>query len=265
MRLGAACALDFAEIDVRQFTLIPTALLAALLAGCQSSHEHWVAFARSHETDVTAGEYVIQPPDSITIHAPVSAEVDGASQRVRTDGKVSLRLLGEVQIAGLTTDEAAHKLRAMLARYYQDPQVVVEVASNRSKQYYVFGEVQNPGPKPYTGRDTLLAAVARAAPTFQAWRSQVRLIRPDPTGQAPKVITIDLDAILRTGDASTNVLLAEGDIIEVPPTPLAWMGHRVRELLYPVEPVVSAYVGPAQAVEAERIYSGRAYDNGDPE
>lgn len=255
------CA-DGAENRVSQYFPVVTASLA-LLAGCQASHEQWIAFARSHEVDVTAGEYVIQPPDSITIHAPVSPEIDGANQRVRTDGKISLRLLGEVQVAGLTTEQAAQKLRVMLARYYEQPQVVVEVSTNRSKEYFVFGEVQKPGPQPYTGRDTLLAAVARAAPTIHAWRAQVRLIRPDPTGQAPKVIVCDLDAILRTGDASANVLLAEGDIVEVPPTPLAWLGHRVRDLIYPVEPVVGAYVAPAQAVEAERIYSGRAYDIGD--
>ena len=51
----------------------------------------------------------------------LSKEIDGVVQRVRPDGKVALRLLGEVQIAGLTTQEIAEKLKLPMLRIAEPP------------------------------------------------------------------------------------------------------------------------------------------------
>jgi polysaccharide export outer membrane protein len=229
-------------------------LIIVLATGCSSTHEQMVAFLRANDAPVSTGHYTVNPPDTIAFHAPGAGEIDGVVQRVRSDGKVALRLLGEVHVAGLTTQEIAEKIKAQLSRYYIEPDVVVEVAGFRSQQYFVFGEVYRPGPKPFTGRDTLIKALAAAQPTFLAWRSQIRLVRPDPDTSESKVIIIDLDKMVRNGDTEQNVLLQPGDIIEVPPTPLAWIGHRVRELLYPVAPALRVWDSPAQALETYDDY-----------
>jgi len=229
--------------------------VALSCAGCATTHDQLVAFLRAHDVEVSTGSYVVRPPDAIAIHAPGAPEVDGTVQQVRSDGKVVLRLLGEVDVAGLTTEEIASKIKAQLSRYYIEPEVVVQVAAYRSQYYYVFGEVVQPGPKPYTGRDTLLMALADAQPTFLAWRSQIRVVRPSSDGKEhSKTIVVDLDRMLRDGDLSGNILLQEGDVIEVPPTPLAWVGHRVRELLYPVDPALRTYTAPAAAINASHVY-----------
>ena len=234
-------------------------LLAALsatvfLAGCAGTHAQLVEFLRAHDTEVSTGHYVVRPPDAIAIHAPGAAEIDGVAQVVRADGKVVLRLLGEVDVAGLTTEEVAAKLKAQLSRYYVDPEVVVEVAQYNSQFYYVFGEVGYAGPKRYTGRDTLIKALAESQPNFLAWRSQIRLVRPSETENERKTIVVDLNHMLQSGDLAQNVLLQEGDIIQVPPTPLAWVGLRVRELLFPVQPVLDAYNTPASALDSHHTY-----------
>ena len=46
------------------------------------------------------------------------------------------------------------------------------------------------------------------------------------------------------------------------PTPLAWLGLRVRELLYPVQPAIQAYADPARTIDATRTYRG-GLDSGD--
>jgi len=228
-----------------------------LAAGCATpTHEQVVAFLRSNDAVVSTGHYTVMPPDVLVVHAPDAPEIDGVAQRVRPDGKVALRLLGEVAVAGLTTQEIAEKLEKHLSRYYVEPQVVVEVGEYRSQFYYVFGEVHRPGAKPYTGRDSLLRALAEAGPTFLAWRSQIRVVRPAADEDSSRIIVADLERMIRTGQTEQNVLLQAGDIVEVPPTPLAWLGHRVRELLYPVEPAVETYTRPAQAIAAQRTYEG---------
>lgn len=230
-------------------------LLLLGLHGCAANpHGQTVAFLRADEHTVAAGQYVVMPPDAVTIHAPVAPEVDGVTRQVRPDGKITLRLLGEVDVAGLTTEQIAEKLRAQLARYYVEPEVAVDVVRYGSQFIYVFGEVVHPGRRIYTGRDTLLSVLAEARPTFLAWRSRVRVVRPAADEAGRKVIIVNLDQMVRGGQVEQNVLLQPGDVIEVPPTPLAWAGLRVRELLFPITPVVEAYEAPARAVDAHRIY-----------
>lgn len=231
--------------------------------GCANEHHDLVGFLRSHESEVATGSYVVRPPDSLIIHAPGASEIDGTGQMVRADGKIVLRLLGEVDVAGLTTAEIAEKLKAQLSRYYVDPEVAVQVTNYNSQFYYVFGEVAGAGPKRFTGRDTLLMALAEARPTRMAWRSQIRVTRPAPVDGEQKVIVIDLDKITQKGDLSMNILLQAGDIVEVPPTPLAWVGHRLRELLYPVEPVMQTYTTPSQMIDATHTYEDEFGDTGD--
>jgi protein involved in polysaccharide export with SLBB domain len=234
---------------------VAVVVVACGLPGCGPTHGQLVEFLRSHELVTSTGHYTVLPPDAVTIHAPGSPEIDGVTQMVRPDGKITLRLLGEVHLAGLNTQEIAEKLQAQLSRYYVEPEVLVEVGAYRSQFYYVFGQVARPGAKAYTGRDTLLKALADARPTFLAWRSQIRVVRPAPDEQGRKTIIVDLDEMVRTGDVSNNFLLQEGDIIEVPPTPLAWLGLRVRELLYPLEPALRTYHEPTTVIRATDTYS----------
>lgn len=234
----------------------------AFSAGCAgSTHDQMVAFLRASDTAVAAEHYTVFPPDGILIHAPGASEIDGTAQRVRPDGKVSLRLLGDVYVAGMVTEDIAEKLRVQLSRYYVDPEVVVEVVDYQSQMYFVFGEVANPGPKAFSGRDTLLRALADAGPTFLAWRSRIRVVRPAEVGGEPERIVVDLNRMVRSGETDQNILLQPGDIIEVPPTPLAWVGLRVREVLYPLEPAINAYTRPASVVGATRTYQGSDSNN----
>ncbi|MEW6249694.1 MAG: polysaccharide biosynthesis/export family protein [Planctomycetota bacterium] len=232
------------------------------VAGCTPRHAEVKAFVRSHETEVAIGHYLIRPPDALRIHAPGIQELDGALEQVRPDGKVALRLLGEVDVAGLTTAEVASKLRNLLARYYVDPEVIVNVSGFRSQKYYVFGEVSYGGAKPFTGRDTLLKALAEAQPTFLAWRARIRVVRPSPDPANRRVMIVNMDELALAGDQTQDLLLQPGDVIEVPPTPLAWIGHRIREVLYPVGPLLQAYTLPAAPLEAHDTYEDEFDDDG---
>ena len=240
-----------------------TAFSFLLLAGCQEKNEDIVAFLKAHEHVVSGNDYSLAPPDFVRISAPIAPEVDGGAHMIRSDGRISLKLLGEVKIAGLTTQEAAVKLETLLATYYIDPKVNIEVVGYQSKYIYVMGQVGSPGPRPFTGRDSFLDVVSRARPTFSAWKAKIEIIRPDPIEGKRKKLVLDYEKMVREGDLTANVLLQEGDVIYVPPTPLAWVGLRVRELLFPVQPVLEAYSAPARAISATEVYQDDDDDNDD--
>lgn len=222
--------------------------------GCAPSNADMLEFLREHEHQVSASEYRIDIPDTIAISAPRVPEIHESIHTIQPDGKITLDLLREVYVAGMTAKEVAAKLEIIASRYYTDPQVRVKVADYASKIYYVVGYAGQVGPRPYTGRDTLLDAVAKAGTDFRSWTTRVKVVRPTRDGERPKTVTVNVDRMIRTGDWSKNILLEPDDIVFVPPTPLAWMSLRIREVLFPIGPMFDAYQAPAEFIYASDIY-----------
>ncbi len=230
--------------------------VALALVGCAPNNKDMLHFLRDREHQVSAIEYRLGIPDAVAITAPRIAEIDRGVHQIQPNGKITLKLLGDVKIVGMTAKEVGAKLEVLLGRYYVDPKVSVRVASYLSKKYYVYGQGVGAQPRRYTGRDTLVDAVFGAVPDFQSWTSRVSVIRPARDGRPIRKIVVDVRDMLRTGDWSKNILLEPDDVVFVPPTPMAWVTHRVYELLFPVAPLAALYTGPAFARDVGNVYSG---------
>lgn len=240
----------------RRFGLTAVATtLVALPLGCATvNQKDMLHFLRDREHQVSAIEYRVGVPDAIQINAPRVEEIDGTQHRIQPNGKISLKLLGDVKIVGMTAKEIGAKLEVLLSRYYVDPKVNVKVVDYRSKKYYVYGEGIGAGARPYTGKDTLLDAVFQAVPNYLSESDRVSVIRPARDDRPVRKITIDVDKMLKTGDWSKNILLEPDDIVYVPPTPAAWFAKQVHKLLYPVAPAVALYATPAYVGNVNDVY-----------
>ena len=196
------------------------------------------AFTRPYEADVTAENYVLQPPDEIEVHCSKVPEIHLQKQIIRPDGKVSFESLGEIQAAGKTIGQLADELKVRVSELYKlvdEKPIDVRVSVSRSKLFYVFGQVYLPGAKIYTGRDTVLTALAEAQINPMAWEERTRVIRPSSDKNVkPKVFKVNFKHMMARGDTSKDVLLQEGDIIYVPPTPLASIALVVEEFARPI-------------------------------
>jgi polysaccharide biosynthesis/export protein len=204
-------------------------------------------FRPATQMDVSATEYRVAPPDKLLIHASGIQGLDGATVTIRPDGKILLNLVGELYVAGKTPNEIAKELCVAADRYYNNPTVQVDVAEYNSKFYAVFGTaVRDPGRKAYTGRNTVVAALASAGFTERAWPQMVHVSRPprDPDGQ-PTTVVVDLKRVYLAGDTRQNYLLEEGDIVYVPESPLAVWDAKTRQLFGPL----SAGVGTGTQVQ----------------
>lgn len=230
------------------------AALALQLTGCSAPKGDILHFLPEHEHEVSAIEYRVGIPDVVSISAPRILEIDGEEQPVRPDGKINLRLLGEVKIVGMTAKEIAAKLEVLLSRYYVDPKVNVRVVNYLSKTYYVYGQTGAVGPRPYTGRDTLVDAVVKSGTNWLSWTSRVKVIRPAHDEIPVRTMIVDVESMIKTGDWSKNILLEPNDVVYIPPTPAAWLGQKVRGLLLPVGPVARTYLLPAQIRDMEDAY-----------
>ena len=132
---------------------------------------------------------------------------------VVANGSITCPLLGETKVAGLTTDEIARQLRAMLVRdFFVDPQVLVAVKEHGG-QVFVTGEVRQPGA--YGVRDglTVLHACLQAGGfTDYAALHSVRLTRV-VDGQSR---TAMIDVVKVRQGKEPDPLLASGDRLEIP-------------------------------------------------
>ena len=88
----------------------------------------------------------------------------------------------------------------------------------------------SPGPKPYTGRDSVMTAISAAQPNPMAWLERIQVIRPSGDEKVKaKIFEVDFDRMAAHGELGKNVLLQEGDIIYVPPTILAAVGKKYKK------------------------------------
>src|SRR5258705_2444017 len=197
-------------------THILATMIAALLLGCESARQSTPnaegengLFHKATPHQLASREYRVDPPDEIVIKAPNIKELDGARQKVRHDGKISLNLVGDVYVVGMTPGEINALLKKMVSKYYEaDPDVKVEVVAN-SKFYYVFGQgVGRQGQFAYTGRDTVVTALANAGLGDAAWPQHVRVSRPAKEGATERATAlVAFKHIFQTGDLSQNYLL----------------------------------------------------------
>jgi polysaccharide export outer membrane protein len=183
--------------------------------------------------------YRVEPPDAIRITAPSIKELDKATVRLRSDGKITLNLIGDVYVAGLSPSEIAEELVGRLSKFYNKESLYlsVEVTDFQSKKYYVFGQVFAPGVKSYTGRDTVVKVLAEAALNDDAWPQKVVLIRPNEDANVRQKVTIDLKQMYMDGKTDQNYVLEEGDLVYVPPSPLAEFRITFERLMAPIMPV----------------------------
>ena len=215
------------------------------LAGCFSSNPADIqAFLKPAQVDVTAESYILQPPDEIEIHCSKVPEIDKQRQRIRPDGKVSFEALGEIEAAGKTCAQLADALTEKASALYTlvgDEPIEVRIMAFLSKSFYVLGQVYTPGPKLYTGRDSVLSAIAEARLNPMAWAERIQVIRPSSDESVKsKIFEVDFNRMIVHGDLSKNVLLQEGDIIYVPPTVLSAVAMKVEEV---VRPIARAFSG----------------------
>jgi polysaccharide export outer membrane protein len=162
-----------------------------------------------------ASEYKIGPKDLLEISVFGLDELN-KTVRVSEYGKITLPLLGEVDVDGLTKTELERKLSRLLEeKYLQNPQVTVFIREFQSKRVSVLGAVENPGPYELLGRQTLLQVISRAGGLSQEAGDEIIVIREHNDGNTNS-LKISIDDLFLKGDPRFNIPLEPNDIINIP-------------------------------------------------
>jgi polysaccharide export outer membrane protein len=133
--------------------------------------------------------------------------------RVAEDGSISLPLIGQVHVAGLTSREVAADVQKRLGQggYFNNPQVGVFVKEYATQGVSVLGEVQKPGVYPLLGSRTLFDVLSAAQGTTPTAGDRVQITHRNQPQQA-EVVKLNYDA---TSSAQSNVRIFPGDTVIV--------------------------------------------------
>ncbi|SRR5579885_737416 len=179
----------------------------------------------STKTATNNYDYQIGPGDLLDVKVYEAQDLS-TEARVSTSGTVTYPLLGEVDLGGLTVQEAEKKLRGLLqAKYVKDPHVSIFIKEYRSKKVAVVGAVKNPGDYELLNRGHLLEAIALAGGLTDNAGNTVYLTHRG----TDKQITIDLDELLVKGNTQLNLPVQMGDTVFVPEAGVYYVNGAVKK------------------------------------
>lgn len=191
-------------------------LVLALMVGCGAKELRMREVPLSADTPDPAKPpnefYTIGPGDALHIAVWKEENLSG-TVTVRPDGFVTLPLVNEIQVVGLSTNQLREILEKKYEEFISSPSVMVRVEKIVSNEVFLIGEVNVPGAYPLTGNDSILQLLTRAGGlTIFADRDNLRVVRR--TGEKVTEYTVDYDAIIK-GDLEQDILLRPGDRIIV--------------------------------------------------
>lgn len=160
-------------------------------------------------------KYVIGNDDVLAISVWKEPELT-KSIPVRSDGKISLPLVGEMEAAGKTPMQLEQNIREKLTNFISSPEVTVIVQQVNSRKYNVLGEVSKPGSYPLTATTTIMDAIATAGGFRDfAKKSGVYVLRKTADGREGR-LKFNYKDFIKGKDVAQNIKLEPNDTIIVP-------------------------------------------------
>lgn len=199
--------------------IVRSGALAALLvlsSACMHRSGSYVWVDRlpglASDSSSVSSEYVIAPGDLIGVTVFEHTEMSGRV-RVRDDGRVSLPLLNEVSVAGLTPAQLSRKLEGAMKenQLVVAPSVTVSLEERRALRVAVLGEVARPGMYQLESGAGVAEALASAGGfTDFAHKDRIYVVRKMPQQVR---IRFSYDAIVAGRGRAASFRLLPGDVV----------------------------------------------------
>jgi polysaccharide export outer membrane protein len=185
---------------------------AGLVTSCASGTGGAIPVEQYKEESDPAAEYVIAVGDMVSIQVFDQPQISGR-MRVRSDGRISLPFVNDVQAAGKTPLKLGAELEAGLKAMVLNPKVTVVVEESRPLSISVLGEVSKPGTQTYERDSGVAQALAAAGGlTNFAKRDRIFVVRSNPK---PVRIHFTYEELTRKVGPASVFRLRPGDVVIV--------------------------------------------------
>lgn len=148
--------------------------------------------------------------------------------RVGENGNITFPLIGDVKLAGTTPAQGETEIAKRLSKggFILEPFVSLNVVQYRGQQVSVLGRVNRPGKHVLEKISRLTDVLAMAGGVVPDGADTVTLIREG--GEKPEYREIDLIALFQPGGEASNVMVQDGDIINVARQPMFYIYGEVQ-------------------------------------
>ena len=214
--------LSYVESRILKLTLIASSALVSIALCAQEPQKSEPAAANAATAQPNQASakghddtYVIGNDDMLAINVWKEPDVSRTIP-VRSDGKISLPLAGEVQAAGNTPLKLEQEIAAKLKSYIAEPEVTVIVQQVNSQKFNILGMVNKPGSYPIANSPTILDAIALAG-GFRDFAKQraIYLLRQNADGTQTR-IPFNYKDVVKGKNPEQNVKLQPRDTVVVP-------------------------------------------------
>jgi len=159
--------------------------------------------------------FVIGPDDVLAIDVWKEPNLSRAFP-VRSDGKITLPLIGELQASGKTPRQLQEEIASKLQKYVSEPEVTVIVQEIRSHRFNILGQVTKPGSYLLTSSTTVLDAIAMAGGFRDfAKKKSIYVLRQNPDSTQQR-LPFNYNEVIKGRDFEHNVTLKPRDTVVVP-------------------------------------------------
>jgi len=170
--------------------------------------------------NVSKKDYVVGAGDGFNIFVYSEPELNIKGTRVKQDGSITLQLVGDVKIAGLSINEAMNKIATKYKKYLINPIITLVPFEFRSKSFTILGKVSAPGTYQISHNTKVIDSIAIAQglsigiadnTTIELADLEHAFIRRDN-----KVLPVNFIELVRKGNPIHNIPLMDKDYIYIP-------------------------------------------------
>ncbi len=153
--------------------------------------------------------------------------------RVSGEGTITLPLIGDVNVRGLTLNQIARKITTLLADgYIVNPQVNIFIHEFKSNKATILGQIKRPGLYELRQHTTLLELISQAGGLTLEAGNKATIKRKPASGSGlkkEKSITIDLKDLIEGGNTTQNIQIRGGDSIYITTTSTYFVSGEIKK------------------------------------
>ena len=209
-------------MSTKKFLMIVVVLLGAMTFWAYSGKAEEAGETAKPAAEAPAAKaddsYLLQPSDKVHIKIyPEDEYIKGGEMEIRSEGNITLPLVGKVHVAGKTVIQAEKAIAEILGKdYLVDPEVVIEVLEYKKQTVVVLGQVKKPGTFQFPAGSTkltLLQAISMAGGFADvANTKKIKIMRK--SSEKKQVMQANAEAII--SGQEQDVELEAGDVVHVP-------------------------------------------------
>jgi polysaccharide export outer membrane protein len=179
------------------------------------------ALAQQAERQQPDVSYRLHKGDKLSIKFLYHPELNEPAAVVRPDGFITLQMIDDVKVEGLTAAELKQKLEQAYNESLLNPVISVSILEFVVPRVFVGGQVAKPGSYTLREGQTVFQAIMLAGGfTPEAHRKMVLHARPTGNHEL-KVTELDLLELMSRKSGARDELLQDGDYIFVPDSKLS--------------------------------------------